>query len=352
MLYWIAFLALALVFTSFSLNNNLDKNIRKVFKILLILLLIYFSGFRDGLGQDYLGYEMDIKYGYNSVISLYEPMYSILVLLINHTFLSSKFFFLFMAIITNVLFVTSFYRYKQKNTFLIMFIYLFGVIFYASSFNLVRQMCAASIFVYGIKYIKDRNFIKYLLFVLIAASIHASAIFLIPVYFIANKIYSNSILIFLLVLSIYLGQTVVINDVSSLSRFLLSYDRYVTVESPDTSSGYLTLFFNICLFLLIIRKEKLITNCNLNIEFNLFFIGVILYNLMPSLYMIFRFAIYFIMFAPIVLPYLHVVFPKQLAYTFLVLFFSVLFSYYMYRNIDNPRVIPSKILPITSIFDK
>jgi len=350
MLYWIIFLTVALILSAISLNTRLSENQSIYFQYALIILLIYFSGFRDGLGQDYDGYYEYFNLGYNLSFSLRKPIMTLFSNIIYSTIFSSQFFFLIMAIVTNILFIKSFYRYK--NTFLIIFIYLTGTIFYFNTFNLVNQMCAASIFVYSIRYIEDRQILKYFLLILLGASIHTSAIFLMPIYFIVNRNYSKTLLLFILALSIYIGQIEQIDLAPLLSKHITLYYWYFNNEPLAVTSGYLTLFLNICLIILLTRKKLISSDIKNNIAFNLFFIGVVFYNLIPSYFYIFRFAIYFIVFATIVLPLLRMVISKQISRIILITTFSIIFGLFIYNNLNNKIIVPDKILPITSIFDK
>jgi hypothetical protein len=56
--------------------------------------------------------------------------------------------------------------------------------------NQLRQALAASILMWGVKYIFERNFKKYLLIVLVATLIHQASILLIIPYFMYNKKFS------------------------------------------------------------------------------------------------------------------------------------------------------------------
>lgn len=351
MIIWSIFLTFALILTALSLDKNLSEHSRKFYQLSLILLLIWFSGFRDGLGQDYEGYYENLKNGANLSFTTNEPLFSLFANIVYYTSFSSQFFFLVMAIITNTLLINSFYRYN--NTFIIIFIFLTCVIFYFNTFNLVRQMCAASIFVYSVRYIENKQIFKYLVLILAAISIHASAIFLVPVYFIINRNIPKNVILFILILSIYIGQIKQINLLPLLSKYIPLYSYYLDEgKLITTSSGFLTLFFNLCLILLLFCKKIISSDIKNNIAFNLFFIGVILYNLIPSFFYIFRFAIYFIIFAPIILPSLKYVISKQLSLILLITCFGLMFGNYIYKNLDNKKVIPDKILPISSIFDE
>ena len=128
------------------------------------------------------------------------------------------------------------------------------------------------------------------------------------------------------------------------------YDSYFEGELKIAESGYITLFFNIVLILLIFNKKKNKEIFNI-IPFNLFFTGVLLYNLVPSFFYLSRFAIYFVVFAPIVLPTLDIIFPKRVWTFILLLGFGTVFLAGLYYNLDNPKIIPSKMLELRSFFD-
>lgn len=52
----------------------------------------------------------------------------------------------------------------------------------------VRQMMVACGFLWASKFIYEKNFVKYVLFILVGINIHQSAILLLPFYFIPNKL--------------------------------------------------------------------------------------------------------------------------------------------------------------------
>lgn len=348
MLYWINFILIALFFCFISINLRSNINISKFSQTCLILTLVYFSAFRDGLGQDYDGYYDILLKGYFNEFQWKEPGFSLFSNIIYFTSFSPIFFFLMMALLTNYFFIKSFYRYQ--HTFLIVFIYLTGSIFYFNTFNLVRQMCAASIFMYGIKFVEEKKLLYYMICIFIAASFHISAIFLAPIYYICNRLYSNKLLISILIISYVLGQIIKLNLTSILAKYITLYYWYFDEEAPIVDSGYLTLFFNLVLLLLIINAKRK-GDVKYNLVFNLFFIGVILYNFIPSFFYVFRFAIYFIVFTPIVLPTLDKIFPKRVWEFILIMGFGVMFIITLYSNLNNSKVIPRKILNIESVFD-
>lgn len=348
MIYWFVFLLISLLLAFVSTSKKFDHKTREISKFLLITTVICFSGFRDGLGQDYEGYYLNLYEGNYLDITYYEPLLALIANLIYYTNISPHFFFLFCALFTNILFFKSFYRYE--NVFIIIFIYLTGTIFFFNTFNLVRQMFAASIFMYSVKYIEKKMFIKYFICILIASTMHISSLFLIPLFFIINKMYPHFIYFIILVLSIVLGQVITIDLVPYLSKFVNLYEIYLQSDTSDTS-GLLTLFFNLYLIVFIIFKKSLFTNSRNIIAFNLFFIAVVLYNLIPSFFYIFRFAIYFIIFAPIVLPFLGKIIGKRISDSILILIFGSILVFFLYNGLDNDSIVPNKLLPLSIILD-
>lgn len=64
---------------------------------------------------------------------------------------------------------------------------LFGSRYFLDLNNGIRQMIVASMFVFASRYIVDKQIFKYILFILIASTIHHSSFMLFPFYFIPKK---------------------------------------------------------------------------------------------------------------------------------------------------------------------
>lgn len=171
-------------------KSNYAVEVRKInylcaFFSFLPLYLV--SAFRYDVGQDYFytyvplfnsvantGTYKSVEKGYillNKLVLLFTSNYAGIFILTSFILCFFIFKCIFeqskMPVISSYIFVTS--------------------TFYFISMNLVRQAITIAIFFYSIKYIKDRNFKRYLFMILIAASIHVTALIYIPVYFIANK---------------------------------------------------------------------------------------------------------------------------------------------------------------------
>ncbi len=87
--------------------------------------------------------------------------------------------------ITIILVYSATCSFKDESAALTMLVYFF--VFFVYSFNGMRQYVAIAIIVFGFKYIFEKNFVKYVITVLIACSFHTSAILTIPLYFLWKK---------------------------------------------------------------------------------------------------------------------------------------------------------------------
>lgn len=130
------------------------------------------------------------------------------------------------------------------------FITYIGLSLYTSAFSGLRQATATAICITAHRYLKERKFKKYCLIVLLAATIHKSALIMIPVYFLFKiKISLKMFLEFIgiLILCVAFGGKII---VFIADRF--SYGRYLQLLGQGSGAlGVLViyLFFLISTFL-------------------------------------------------------------------------------------------------------
>lgn len=89
------------------------------------------------------------------------------------------------ALITNILIVITFLKYSRMLE-VSLYVYITSGLFLVSM-NGIRQFLAAAIVFAATKYIIDGSWKKYVLVVLLAATIHQSALVLIPIYFMVRR---------------------------------------------------------------------------------------------------------------------------------------------------------------------
>ncbi len=349
MLIWIVFI-LTYVFFAFLSVYSSNKLVRKLGVTLLILSAIYFTGFRDALGQDYHNYVRSIDY--NLVLSFLEPMRAILSIIIKNTVFSYVLFFVFFATVTHFLFIRSSYFFM--SSFVIILLYLFNSSLYGQSFNVVRQMFASSIFFFAFRYIVNSQKKKYLLSILLAMTSHFSSFILIPVYFYAKIQISTFFFILLYLLSLcydFINSYIVI----IISKILpLKYIGYL-ISYEKASFSYLILIYNILwLFCLLKRKEILKLKYG-NAVFNLGFLSLFFYNISRANLIFQRLSLFFLIFLMIEFTFLAKIYRikgdnRGLLINSLVV--VVFFSIFVFSLINTPiEGLPTRILPLSSIFD-
>ena len=200
-----------------------DKPDHNLWMFWLFFALI--CGIRWNVGTDSVGYMIDFNEGRireNSV----EHLWDLLVLSVHGLHLH---YTIGMAItgFVQIYFVT---KLTSKYRYILLFlpIVLFGSLHFLEWCNAVRQMMAASIFVYSTQYIIKKKFIPYILLIFIASQIHHSAQMLYVMYVFAyirpdkisisdKKILTTSIFIVCFVL----GMTPQFQNILGLFSFLV-----------------------------------------------------------------------------------------------------------------------------------
>ena len=159
--------------------------------------------------------------------------------------------------------------------------------FFYGSMNFLRQYLAAAISLFALKFIASRKFLPFLGIVLLASTMHISALILIPVYFIANIPLNKKSLITFSVLTVllYLFSDIILNFVT---KYIYQY------YNPDTSlfmqgSGNIYVVVPVLLFLAsLVMKNHLNT---IYVNYSLY--SLIIYVMMTRHFILERFAVYF-----------------------------------------------------------
>ena len=197
----------------------------KVYFFFSMLPSLFVAGFRYNVGTDYIGYlRMDHYIG--SVFAGHprsmEPIYRILVE-IGYRLNSTQVVFFLNALIFSI-FAFAFIKQFSKNWCLSIILLLITGTF-SQSLNIMRQMAAAMICLYALKYAVKKQFVKYLIFILFAAGIHTTAIIFIVPYFFIDKIHFSKTK----------GKAIIV--VSALALYVLSPWIYRVVEIILTLLG-------------------------------------------------------------------------------------------------------------------
>lgn len=166
----------------------------KCFFILIALVLLFISAFRGDFTADYNGYAREIwlrfsNYSIKDIInrgynSNPEPGYLLFQYFVKQLTNNSLFIFVFSSLL---IVVSNLKEIKRSGVLPYLGVFLFVEAGnYYESFNLMRQIMSVSIVILGSRYLFERKFWKYTIFILVASTFHISALIMIPFYFISG----------------------------------------------------------------------------------------------------------------------------------------------------------------------
>ena len=247
------------LFFSKICKKNIERSV--AFRLLAIIVIIIppvlLSTFRSGVGTDYYGYKevfnsIKNSISFNNVLAFYQEPGWVLINLICNSYFSVLFI---SSLIYSLTITFAIFRLRDKIgiTFPLFISYM---VFYSLSFNGIRQAIAAAIFLLALSFI-DKNRLKYILLIILAALFHKSAIICLALLLFYNQKKSN--LSKLLVITTAFSVIVFIfsNQIISFLERLNLYSKYL--ESSDDSGsgsfGFLLYILPVTVLLLFIGKK-------------------------------------------------------------------------------------------------
>lgn len=219
---------------------RLKSQSQLVFLACYLLFLALFVGMSDMFG----GYDRYIygevfdsiadtttehgSYSANNVFDYFpsEPGYTLLNIFISFFTANRYIFILVITFLIYTLLFVSLKKYADNYAFAVI---LFMGLWFYFSFTYLRQVLGATIVWLSIDYIAQRRFWKFLLVVLIAMSVHKSAIIFFPVYFIPMRKFPPRMIIRLMLLVLLVG-------ISPIPNALFS--AYGDVSSVEMQKDY------------------------------------------------------------------------------------------------------------------
>ena len=296
------------VITYYAYRNKLS------YSVLWLPISIYAItiGCRYEVGTDWINY----KEYYKEILRGDDLTLEYLYVFLNHVIAYFKLAYPCLFITLAFIHINCLYRFlleHRKILFWGILLFFVGGPF-ISTLNIMRQATAFLFFILSIKYIKQHDWKRYIIMILIAYGFHSSSIILLPLYFV-NRIDKRFVsykfsLAFLFLISIFIGKYVMgfLLDLFFSNVSSLQYSRYEEVVSDSNLSyGLGFLVIKLVDFLLIFFASKL-SNYNKNKEFDIiwwiYFIGVLVFNLGLSNELVIRFSYCMVSLRFIVLAYL------------------------------------------------
>ena len=216
------------------------KNLGIFASFFAIILPAIVAGLRDSIiGTDTRAYIRYFNYAcdsnsflqYNNLSRL-EIGYDLIIYIVSRI-ANNYHVFLFVTelLVIIPIYMRAYERRKENSmtlTMIVAYLLMFNM-----SLNINRQCIAIAIITYGLKYVENKNFIKFVITVLIAMTFHLTAIVTLPIYFIFWIVKTKhkgfaKVLIICLVLFCVLG-------IISIAQFLIDYGLL-----PNAYSDYLT----------------------------------------------------------------------------------------------------------------
>ncbi|HDX9579062.1 EpsG family protein [Bacillus cytotoxicus] len=271
---WLTIICVSLSYISTLLSRKkVSAKIINVIDFIPYLILIIITGFRYSVGTDYNGYAFNFNYLMTNDIPRIEYSFKLIVKLAHLFGLNQQFMFFVYAAITYIFIFLSIKYFDDKGKYRHIIMLLILQYFLFNGFNTVRQMVAVSIFFYSIRFIVDRNLLKYIIWIIIATFFHKSAIICLIFYFILN-VSIKKLSVILIVSPIFL-----LTDLSDkLLDFYISltgnnwYEIYLTNYNSDVevSGGKIVFVLYVFALILAITSNKVKLESNEKVIVNLF----------------------------------------------------------------------------------
>lgn len=292
--------------------SKYNKKYNKFLIISSAIVLLIFSAFREFIaggiyaGVDYESYRKWFNSIENIKIGITNDFLFNILMLFVYKLTKSFWVFIF---ITSVFGIYSIYKFAKENSpdyaFTIFLFITFGM--YELGLSAIRQFISISIFLLAFKYIKKRNFLKYSIYIIIAALFHSSSLILLLIYpFVNIKIKMKYKLLILVGIGI-LATIFIKGGIYQyiLVKFLPYYEyKYLNIGSELNSNYTVFLISTTILTVIYVFKEireKLVKNDNTEYMYMLL---LLLFSYLATMHpTLGRLLQYFMPAVPLIIPH-------------------------------------------------
>lgn len=265
-------------------NTTLEDKIGKVIFIAFTLCIpSILSAIRYGIGTDYFNYVRIFENVNSGISTRSEPGYVLLNFIVGSLGGNIHHLFFIVSFMT-ILFVYLFLNTYKEEFSIGLGIFIYLILYYNISLNIVRQSLAVVIVLYAFKFIEKRKALKFYLFIGIAMLFHVSAIVILPFYYIYNNLANKSIL---LKLFIYIVIFIAIVNYQTFIEFIginilrnPYYLHYAQSEAVDMGIGLFIIYAPTVMLGAIFYNKLNSINSNFKFYYFLLIIGFIL-RLLP-----------------------------------------------------------------------
>jgi hypothetical protein len=293
------------------LYSNVSR-IENQFKRIAFFTYLIFYGLRGYIFTDCFQYhefyeelgQKDITLSYMD--ALFEPGY-IISNIILHSISSNPFFFQFIWTLIDLILLYLLLRRESNQFFLLAFAFLIPF-FDGIQMNLFRNIKAILIFFLAIKYIRQRNLLKYTISIFLASTFHLTAWLFWPLYFFIHKNIPKSMIIVcsISVIFYFVGLGSLFSDMILIANLIGGKAERITNSYIDSSEetgftfGFIYRFILMIYFLVLYKKISSKNQCMLNLGL-IYICCSMIFN--DVLVMRDRFTALFALSLPCLLPY-------------------------------------------------
>lgn len=230
----IIYLLLFIILIIFSLISPfLSKKGNRLCSYLVLIVFIFFISFRGNVGIDTITYKKAffVIHRLDTLKELYD-YYSILGFEFGFYWLTKGIslvtsnFNIYMLIVNLISFTFLFKAIEKKSNNVLLSVCLYFVLFFLNYMNIWRQLIAMNIALYSFTFLKT-NFKKYIIYLIIASSIHLSVLFLLSLIILKKYQFKRQhlIIVTILVITTYIFADkiffYIVNNISIFSKFSL-----------------------------------------------------------------------------------------------------------------------------------
>lgn len=226
------------------------RSLQKTYLAGIFLVLFVCSALRFDIGNDYRQYTQTAHEAFVDGYVVTECGFNYLVKLVYHLF-GAEYYEIVFAIFgfaTIWLFLKA--MYEQSVDFSMTYFLFMTLGMYFQTFNTVRYYLALSIALYSMKYVLEKDYIRFILWIVFAALFHKSVLLVIPVYWIATYAWKKWQILVAAAISVacYCLKDVVLN----LALILYpSYKNTIFLEGGTTITSILRILVIVAFYLVI-----------------------------------------------------------------------------------------------------
>ena len=241
----------------------------------IFTLLFVVSACRYRVGNDYTRYEeffhliplkqvVPTEFGFNRIVLLMQFLFGI----------DTK-----LTIFALFAFVTVFFMvkavYDQSENFLFSFFLFMTLSYYFQSLNTVRYYLAWAVAVFSMKYVLKKQYGRFILLILLTATIHKSVLLVIPVYILANFPWKRWQIFVLAVVS---ASGIFLKDLY-LKAVVLLYPSYENTSYLDGGTSVINIvrIIGVLVFTLIYYRQAIAEDRQNRFYFQLNIFALLLY---------------------------------------------------------------------------